>query len=278
MRVARRAFIPRELTKGPFTIRQAREAGVSKAHLRSPVWRRVGVGVYVLARVPDSPLLTLTAVAARLPKGGAICERSAAFLHELNAHLPQPVQVNVPAGSGVTARDLWVSRRRLESREIVIRHGLPVTSIVRTLDDLARRLPLAEAVGIADVALHRQLVTLGELSPRLRKYCDPAAESVMESQLRMALVLAGLPRPKSQVDLHDAEGGWLARVDFLYPQARLVLEYDGGNHRERLVDDDRRQNAIVAAGYSILRFTAPDVLGAPHAVAAQVRAALGPVS
>jgi very-short-patch-repair endonuclease len=143
------------------------------------------------------------------------------------------------------------------------------------LNDLARRLPLTEAVAIADLALHAKLVALATLCPRLRKYCDPASESVMESHLRMLLILAGLPRPQSQAVLRDSDGRPLGRADLYYPEARLVIEYDGANHRERLVDDDRRQNAIVGAGYSIRRFTAPYVLGAPQRVAAEVRAALG---
>ncbi|HEX6349564.1 MAG TPA: DUF559 domain-containing protein [Candidatus Dormibacteraeota bacterium] len=274
--MARRPLIPAELAHGPFTLRQARAAGLSRAHLRSPVWRRVGVGVYVLNRVPDSPLLTLTAVAKRLPPDAAFCGRSAAFLHGLDVAPCNPIEVLVPAGSGVAARDLWVSRRQLARSEIVMGKGLPATSIVRTLDDLARRLPLLEAVAIADMGLHAGLVALGDLCPRLRKHCEPAAESLMESRLRMLLVLAGLPRPQAQVDLLDTDGR-LRRADLYYPEARLVIEYDGGNHRERLVEDDRRQNAIVRAGYTVLRFTAPDVLGAPQSVAAQVRAALGPV-
>jgi very-short-patch-repair endonuclease len=53
-----------------------------------------------------------------------------------------------------------------------------------------------------------------------------------------------------------------------------VLEYDGGNHRERLVEDNRRQNRIINAGFQVLRFTAADIYGRPEVVVAQVRAAL----
>jgi hypothetical protein len=50
---------------------------------------------------------------------------------------------------------------------------------------------------------------------------------------------------------------------------------DGGNHRERLVDDDRRQNRLIEAGFRVLRFTSADVYQRPEAVAAQVRGAMG---
>jgi len=61
----------------------------------------------------------------------------------------------------------------------------------------------------------------------------------------------------------------------LYRRQHLAIEYDGGNHRERLVDDNRRQNGLVGAGYRLLRFTAADVYGTPQMVAMQVRNGLG---
>jgi very-short-patch-repair endonuclease len=96
----------------------------------------------------------------------------------------------------------------------------------------------------------------------------------METRLRMILVLGGLPRPRVQVELRDASGGFLARPDLLYPEARLAIEYDGSNHRNRLVADNRRQNRLQRAGYSMLRYTGPDVSDRPQAVVAEVAAEL----
>ena len=81
----------------------------------------------------------------------------------------------------------------------------------------------------------------------------------METRLRMLLVLAGLPRPEIQVSIYDDEGRFLGRPDLLYRDQRLALEYDGGNHRDRLVDDNRRQNGLIGGGLRLLRFTAADV-------------------
>jgi very-short-patch-repair endonuclease len=75
-----------------------------------------------------------------------------------------------------------------------------------------------------------------------------------------------------QADLHDAAGEFLGRADLYYPDRRLVIEYDGENHRDRLVSDVRRQNALVNAGYHVLRFTAADLRTA-GLVADQVRRA-----
>src|SRR6266513_4577379 len=111
---------------------------------------------------------------------------------------------------------------------------------------------------------------------RLRRLTELAgpAESPMETRLRWLLITAGLPRPEVQADLHDARGRFIARTDLFYRAARLAIEFDGGNHRERLVSDDRRHNLITGAGFRLLRFTSADVYQRPDVVAAQVRGAL----
>ena len=182
-----------------------------------------------------------------------------------------------------------VRRRSILAAETSIRRGLRVTSAVRTIADLACRLPLTDAVALLDAALRRRLVNSGRLSDwasthagyrgvrrlkRALELADPAAESVMETRLRLLLVLAGLPHPRGQVSLRDDFGLFLARPDLYYPDARLAIEYDGATHRESLAADNRRQNRLINAGYRLLRFTAGDVLDAPAAVVSMVRRAL----
>ena len=92
----------------------------------------------------------------------------------------------------------------------------------------------------------------------------------METRLRMELIQARLQQPDVQAELHDASGRFLGRADLYYPDRRLVIEYDGDNHRDRLVSDMRRQNALLNAGYHILRFTSADIR-TPAAIVALVR-------
>lgn len=120
-----------------------------------------------------------------------------------------------------------------------------------------------EILVLADQALRLGLGRFDELA-------EPA-ESPMETRLRWTLIQSGLPRPQVQADLRDSDGRFLGRADLYYPQARLVIEYDGANHRDRLVEDNRRQNVLVTAGFRMLRFTAAD---RPDAITAQVRRAL----
>ena len=96
----------------------------------------------------------------------------------------------------------------------------------------------------------------------------------METRLRWLLIRAGLPMPGVQSNLYDDSGNFVGRADLYDPSARLVIEFDGGNHRDRLVSDNRRQNLLVGAGYQVLRFTSADVSGRADAIVTQVRSAL----
>jgi len=166
---------------------------------------------------------------------------------------------------------------------------LRATSQTRTIADLGRRLPLVDSVPIVDMALHGRIVTMAQLNQwidthpgyhgvrRLRKaldLADAAAESPMETRLRMLLISNGLPRPLVQVSLYDETGAFIARPDLYYSGNRLAIEYDGATHRTRLAADDRRQNRVLEAGYRLLRFTASDVLRTPASVVGIVDRAL----
>jgi len=130
--------------------------------------------------------------------------------------------------------------------------------VARTFRDLKRRLPELDLLILADQALKLGLGKCHDLAEK--------ADSPMETRLRYLLIKAGLPAPQVQVDLLDKR----YRADLYYPSAKLVIEFDGGNHRERMTEDLRRQNAILSAGYQLLRFTAADIYQRPDAVVAQV--------
>ena len=99
----------------------------------------------------------------------------------------------------------------------------------------------------------------------------------MESVVRWLVHEAGLPAPELQYDIRDPAGIFLGRGDLAWPELRVVVEFDGDVHRERdvFVKDRRRQNRIIAAGWTVLRFTSADVLGRPAEVLEQISRALG---
>lgn len=231
--------------------------------------------------------MRLAEVAARLPPVAGFSYRTAAYLHGLDVDPCNPIEVTVSSRHVVSTRArAAVHRQALLPSEIVYPRGMPATSALRTAADLGGRRWLVEAVVDVDMFLHARLVTLEDLRvyvsahpgrlgvARLRRVielAEPKSESPMESRLRMLLVRAGLPRPEAQVEIHTSDGESVARVDLYYPQSNLAIEFDGANHRERLVEDDRRQNALLSLGVSLLRFTTPDVTLHPELVALQVR-------
>lgn len=288
--VARRPIVPPPLTHAPFTLEDAHRQGLNRRHLISSAWKRIGPGVYAHRSLADSEAMRVEAAAARLSEGAAFSGLASLWLHDLDVPLVEPLEATVNGASGTRSRSgILLRRAELPDEDVEYRHGHRVTTIERTLLDSALRLPLVEAVVVADLALHARLVTIESLAGwvgarrrrpgvvRLRRVlelAEPKAESPMETRLRLLLVLAGLPTPLAQIDLHDATGRFLGRADLYYPARRLALEYDGGIHRNTLIEDNRRQNRLLAAGYRLLRFTAPDILTSPAATVAQVRAAL----
>jgi len=171
------------------------------------------------------------------------------------------------------------------------RDGLACTSIARTLLDLARVLPLDQAVVAADSALRLGVVRLEDLSAmgtktgrgaarirRVLKHADPKCGSVLESLLRVLLAQAGIPTPVTQYRVLD-HGGEVARVDFCWPAARLVVEADGyafHSSRDDYRRDRRRMNELERLGWRVLRFSWEDVTQRPDHVVGLVRACMPP--
>ena len=98
----------------------------------------------------------------------------------------------------------------------------------------------------------------------------------MESVVRWIFHVGDLPAPELQFVLRDVRGAFLARADFAWPAQRVMVEFDGDIHRERevFVKDVRRQNLVVAAGWTVFRYTSADVLGRPDDMVGEVRRAL----
>jgi very-short-patch-repair endonuclease len=167
---------------------------------------------------------------------------------------------------------------------------LACTGVTRTLIDLTRVLPFEEAVVAADSALRAQVVSEPELTIALSRAwgrhaaatravaaaLDPLAGSVLESLLRLALREAGL-HPVSQHVIRDRDGRFVARVDFCWPDQRLVVEADGfAYHADRAAyrRDRERLNQLERLGWRVLRFTWEDVRSRSDHVVALVQSCL----
>jgi very-short-patch-repair endonuclease len=213
---------------------------------------------------------------------------TAAWMHGLDCDIV-PIEIAVPLTSGVRCREgLHVRHLTFEAGDVTTIKNTPVTALHRTLRDLCVRKPRVEALAVIDMAIRCRRTSKGALrtyvagvtgrpgAKRLRRLVEVAepAESPMETRLRWLLLRRGMPRPEVQADLHDKSGSFVGRADLYYRAQRIVVEFDGGNHRDRLVSDDRRQNALVNAGFTVLRYTSADVFQRPAAILTEVRAAL----
>lgn len=163
--------------------------------------------------------------------------------------------------------------------------GIGVTSIERTLIDVA---PLAAEsrleVALED-ALRRRLTTAQKILRRLadlpinqagrRRLVDVLArgqgeaptDSSLEVKLARLLRDEGFPRPIRQKVLDD-EGRFIGRVDFVYPERRLIVEVDGfrfHSGRQAFEKDRSRRNALTALGWMVLHATAPMIEGQERA-------------
>ncbi|MET8363859.1 DUF559 domain-containing protein [Micromonospora sp. NPDC005194] len=146
------------------------------------------------------------------------------------------------------------------------------------------------AVGIVDSLLATGLTTRAALAavaaanadrPGGRRACwifdvaDAGAQSPPESQLRVRLVLGGLPRPVTQHPIR-LPGGLVLHPDLAWPEFRVAVEYDGRWHAdpEQLHRDRRRLNLLVGAGWLVLHVTSRRLQNEFPAVLNEVRSAL----
>ncbi len=229
---------------------------------------------------------------ARTPRAAVLSHTSAARVWRMPLPHGQDdrLQVTVPRSCRRWAPTLaQVHRRTLHEADVALVEGVRVTSPARTLVDLASCLPMADAVAAADHSVREGLLSLAALDDRVRAtrgpgslkprclvaLCDPAAESAIESLLRVELRLGGLPLPDLQLQIPTPAG--IVRVDFGWPRARLVVEVDGfAFHSDRAAyrRDRERGNALQLLGWRVLRFTWEQVVGRASWVVAQIAAAL----
>ena len=177
-------------------------------------------------------------------------------------------------------RTSGVIGHRSHRGDVVHRHGLPVSDPASTFRELAPLLsiPALVAAGdhlvleprILDPADVRPYITLEELTARLGepggrgirrarealKLVRVGAESARETRLRLLALDAGLPEPLLQFELCDRRGRWIGVFDIAWPEARLIAEYDGDQHRTSTSQYERdieRFDRAADAGWHVIR-------------------------
>lgn len=282
------------LTRG-----QAREAGLDEPALRRLVrakrWHIPWRGT-LSPLPPDNAVLKAlqaTGAALRRPRS-AVSHPSACVLHGLPLlREPQAPTLTVEEARAFTGhRGVALHVARLPAGDTTEWFGAAVTTIARTVIDLARIEGRAAGLVAADAALAERLVTVEALERAVRdavrrpgvtraadvvRLADPLAESPLETLTRLCCHDAGLPRPELQARIETAAG--VFRVDLLFRARRVVVEADGAlkyrGDSNSLWREKRRQEALERAGYRVVRVTWSDVVHHPDETVHRIRAALG---
>jgi hypothetical protein len=173
-------------------------------------------------------------------------------------------------------------------------YTLAVTTAARTVIDLARTLPFAEGVVVADSALRDEKATKTELAKvlgtcprwpgvkqarRVVEFADERAESPLESVARVVFAQFGLDPPELQSTIFTTNRAF--RVDFLWPEQKVVVEADGllkYKHGRDAVNQFERDRHLRDAGYKVVHFTWKELFQTPEIVIKRIREALAAVT
>lgn len=250
-------------------------------------------GRAVLDAVPDAALSHISAAAYR---GWWLPQR---FSAEEQVHIARAPDRPPTSRPGVITH-----RTSLAPEDVVVMDGRRLTSVERTWLDCAQLLTATELTILGD-SLVRTPYTWAEerrtaawttpdrLQDRVKRapgvrgiavarealsLIRVGSDSPKETELRLALVAAGLPEPQLQVECWDPEysAHFPATADLGYEECLLALHYEGRHHRSenQLTRDIRREQAFVRQSWINLRFDAVDAAQGFRTAVEQVRRVL----
>ncbi|HEY1714685.1 MAG TPA: hypothetical protein VGG07_17425 [Solirubrobacteraceae bacterium] len=243
-------------------------------------------GVFVVGHQGAVELGAETETLLSVRNGGALSHWSAAALLGLWTPAPREIEVVVDIWDGATNPGTRVHRSRiLESHDVWIRKGLPVTSPARTLLDIAvsatdRQLEVAFDRGITERTVrlshvHDVLERAGghrgraRLAALLAQEHDLSAMTGSQMQERVLALIrqAGLPAPQVEFPFGPYT------LDFYWPDARFALEVDGyqfHSSRYRFERDRRKDNDLRRAKIEVMRVVGRDINERSHGLVADV--------
>ncbi|HEY5784388.1 MAG TPA: hypothetical protein VIT65_06405 [Microlunatus sp.] len=274
--------------------RELRSEGYDPAELarlrRSGTIRSVRRGAYVMDSTPigdqdSAHWEQIKATVGLLSTPAVVSHMSAALLHGLplwNAELGRVHLIRDRANGGHVDDLVHLHVMPLALGDVTEIDGIAVTSLARTVCDLARTLSTFKAVPIGDAALARGLypVELTDVLARCRgwrgvvrarrtiDFLDARSESPGESCSRVILHEQGLPKPDLQVEIYDDHGYFLARSDFGWIEGRTLGEFDGQGKYGALrrpeqcaddvvLDEKAREDRLRDHGWQVARWNWP---------------------
>jgi len=287
--------------EGLFTRRQALEVGLDACWVsrrrKSGLIVREYERVYRFAGAPQSLKQQLKAITLRAPGKVWVSHRGSGGFWQLDDVPAGTLEFTTSAGIKAASRAIHLhSVNGMPARDVTEVSGLPITTVHRTLIDLGAVVD-ADTVEIAlECALRRRITTVDRLIRRLDEVGgrgrrgsgvlravlerrDPAApptDSALEVRFLLLVRRHRLPVPIHQQVIRD-ENGFVARVDFAYPEAGVIIEVESRKHHLSPADwerDLRRHNRLATQGKRVLRITYKRMLDDSNGVAAEIRAAL----
>lgn len=272
--------LPRHLLSHPFTVAQARSAGLSRRRTRAADLVSPCHGVRAAAGAGDGLLERVRALTS--VTGAVVSHASAAVLWGFP--LPAAVQnllihLTVQPGQRAVRRKGVVGHQQaLQPEEITPGRHVACTPALRTWFDLAGILSLDDLVIAGDFLLRRRfpLTTERELDAyldgkrgvpgyrramRARALIRADTDSPKETELRLLLLRHGLPEPCVSTPIFDQYGGWVQDPDLSYETEKVAIQYDGGHHAtqaQRRSDIFRDENAK-GAGWRVVVLTQWDL-------------------
>lgn len=188
-------------------------------------------------------------------------------------------------------RDALLLYESLEAGDLQSFEGVPITSRERTVFDCLRLVPEQQAVRLLDLALQSRWITMDDLADRVRRHLGRRGARRLVRLLRLAsgATRSAAERLAERLLQQAGIGGWVANFpiregggfvgvgDFVFRRVKLVIEIDGWAFHvtpDRFQADRQRQNRLVAAGWTVLRFTWRDLTQRPDYVISTIRAML----
>jgi REase_MTES_1575 len=281
--------------RGLYTRAQARACGYSdyqiRRRLRAGQWQVFLGPVLASAGVARTPALTDRAAWLAVP-GAVLAGPSAARLHGVPTDDRRP-WLALPASAHPRVPSIGILRGPVSPFDLVLVDGMLATGRARTVFDCLRMLPEPQALDLLDRALQQRWIALDDLAGRVRaaagrhgigrlvRLMRSAGSGARSAAERLAVDLlrrAGIGGWTANTPIRDRSGYLLGVGDLVFPAERIVIELDGRAFHstvERFERDRYRQNQLIGAGWTVLRFTWRDLTRRPDHVVATVRRVLG---
>lgn len=276
-------------TRRPFTRADAVNAGISAKLLRGSRFRRLFRGVYVDATVEVDTAMRAEAALLMHPPPAFASHTTAGSVLGLPVPSDPVVHVTVPTAADRRRHPGIRHHVAATASSSKTRKRVRVSSGPSLFVELGSVLGLVDLVVVGDAMVRLEMTTPAALAeaaasaPRGSGCVARAAalvrarvDSPMESRLRMLIVLAGLPEPVVNPSVLD-DGRVRYRLDLCYPQLRLIIEYDGRQHREDLDqwdNDPERREWFDRHGWMIIPVVARGVFQRPDETIERIRSAI----